>query len=51
MKKTVMLCAVVLALVAMNACKSKVVIEDTSDRGIVNSSEASEEDEEEWETH
>jgi len=45
MKKTVILCAVVLALGLM-ACKSKVVIEDTSDREVVKSSEVSEEDEE-----
>ena len=48
MKKIVMLCATLLTLVATVACKSKVVIEDTShfpDREIVKSSEVSEEDE------
>jgi len=29
MKKTVMICATILALVATVACKSKVIIEDT----------------------
>ena len=49
MKKTVMLCAVMLALVATTTCKSQVVIEDTThflDREIVKSSDAPEEDEE-----
>lgn len=49
MKKTVMICATILALVATVACKSKVIIEDTAhfpDSEIVKSSEASEEDEE-----
>ena len=49
MKKTVMICATILALVATVACMSKVIIEDTAhfpDSEIVKSSEASEEDEE-----
>jgi hypothetical protein len=49
MNKTVMLCAVVFALVATTTCKSQVVIEDTPhflDREIVKSSDAPEEDEE-----